>query len=194
MKLIKLSIAVVTFIAILFNAEFASSQNFASVSGIKSINLVGVDGKAGKISLSKPVVLIFLSPECPLCKNYLPGLVKLQNSNKQITFYGIVPGNSYSLKEIKALKADYQINFELLSDRDKKISKYLKATTTPEVFLINKTGAITYKGMIDNWPTSLGKTRLVVTQKYLEDAISDLLKGKISYKETTPIGCLINDI
>ena len=120
MKLIKLSIAVVTFIAILFNAEFASSQSFASVSGIKSINLVGVDGKAGKISLSKPVVLIFLSPECPLCKNYLPGLVKLQNSNKQITFYGIVPGNSYSLKEIKALKADYQINFELLSDRDKK--------------------------------------------------------------------------
>lgn len=161
---------------------------------MNSIKLTDLSGKQSRINLSKALAFVFLSPECPLCKNYLPGLVKLKNSNKDINFYGIIPGTSYSLKEINELKNEYGINFDLLTDKDKQLSKYLGATTTPEVFLINKMGAVTYSGLIDNWSSSLGQKRLVITEKYLEQAIKDLLDGKQTFKKTIPVGCLINDI
>ena len=178
----------------IFPVLIKAQEKIVSPAKINSIKLIDLAGKESRINLSKAVVLVFLSPECPLCKNYLPGLIKLQNANKSINFYGIIPGVSYSLKEINELKNEYGINFSLLTDRDKQLSKYLGATTTPEVFLINKMGAITYSGLIDNWATSLGQKRLVITEKYLEQAIKDQLNGKQIFKKTIPVGCLINDI
>ncbi|MGQ7857545.1 redoxin domain-containing protein [Pedobacter sp. WC2501] len=171
-----------------------AQENLVSAKKLKTIKLINLNGRESCINLGKTVVIVFLSPECPLCKNYLPGLVKLQNSNKSINFYGVIPGTSYSLKEINKLKNEYGINFDLLTDRDKRLSKYFGATTTPEVFLINKMGAITYSGLIDNWSSSLGQKRLVITEKYLEEAIKDLSNGKQIFKKTIPVGCLINDI
>jgi len=171
-----------------------AQENLVSATKIKTIKLINLSGKESRINLDKPIVIVFLSPECPLCKNYLPGLVKLQNANKQLSFYGIIPGTSYSLKDINELKNEYGINFDLLTDRNKQLSKYLGATTTPEVFLINKMGAVTYSGLIDNWASSLGQKRVVITEKYLEQAIKDQLDGKQTFKKTIPVGCLINDI
>jgi len=178
----------------IFPVVIKAQEKMISPAKINSIKLIDLGGKESRINLSKAVVFVFLSPECPLCKNYLPGLVKLHNANKSINFYGIIPGTSYSLKEINELKNEYGINFDLLTDREKRLSKYLGATTTPEVFLINKMGAITYSGLIDNWATSLGQKRLVITEKYLEQAIKDQLNGKQTFKKTIPVGCLINDI
>jgi peroxiredoxin len=178
----------------IFPVVIKAQEKMISPAKINSIKLIDLAGKESRINLSKAVVFVFLSPECPLCKNYLPGLVKLHNANKSINFYGIIPGTSYSLKEINELKNEYGINFDLLTDREKRLSKYLGATTTPEVFLINKMGTITYSGLIDNWATSLGQKRLVITEKYLEQAIKDQLNGKQTFKKTIPVGCLINDI
>jgi thiol-disulfide isomerase/thioredoxin len=195
MKLFNFFFRLIFLLSIAILPFFTKAQeNLISTAKINTIKLIGLSGKESRINLNKTTVIVFLSPECPLCKNYLPGLVNLQNSNKQINFYGVIPGSSYSLKEINELKNEYRINFDLLTDRDKRLSKYLGATTTPEVFLINKMGAITYSGLIDNWSSSLGQKRLVITEKYLEQAIKDLLNGKQTFKKTIPIGCLINDI
>ncbi|MBE5319204.1 redoxin domain-containing protein [Pedobacter sp. MR2016-19] len=182
------------FIVALAPLWIRAQENLVSAKKLKTIKLINLNGRESGINLDKSVVIVFLSPECPLCKNYLPGLVNLRNSNKSINFYGVISGTSYSLKEINKLKNEYGINFDLLIDRDKGLSKYLGATTTPEVFLINKMGAITYSGLIDNWSSSLGQKRLVITEKYLEEAIKDLSNGKQIFKKTIPVGCLINDI
>lgn len=179
---------------VIFPVCIKAQENLISPAKINAIKLINLTGKESRINLYRTTVIVFLSPECPLCKNYLPGLVKLQNANKSINFYGVIPGNSYSIKEINELKNEYGINFDLLTDKDKRLSKYLGATTTPEVFLINKMGAITYSGLIDNWSSSLGQKRLVITEKYLEQAIKDLSNGKQTFKKTIPVGCLINDI
>jgi len=171
-----------------------AQENLVSAKKFKTIRLTNLSGKESHINLDRAVVIVFLSPECPLCKNYLPGLVKLQNANKELNFYGIIPGTSYSLKDINELKKEFGINFDLLTDPSKQLSKYLGATTTPEVFLINEMGAVTYSGLIDNWASSLGQKRLVITEKYLEQAIKEQLNGKQTSKKTIPVGCLINDI
>ncbi|CAH0242850.1 hypothetical protein SRABI27_02765 [Pedobacter sp. Bi27] len=195
MKLANVIIRLSFLLAIVIFPVFIKAQeNLVSPAKINAIKLINLTGKESRINLNKTTIIVFLSPECPLCKNYLPGLVKLQNANKSINFCGVIPGTSYSIKEINELKNEYGINFDLLTDKDKRLSKYLGATTTPEVFLISKMGAIVYSGLIDNWSSSLGQKRLVITEKYLEQAIKDLLNGKQTFKKTIPVGCLINDI
>ena len=194
-KIVKPLLLLSLFLTSLFTGSAIKAQGHAlSVPKLTSIKLVNTSGKSQQINLNNAIIIVFLSPECPLCKNYLPGLVNLQKANKNISFYGVVPGKSYSLKEIGQLAEEYKINFPLLNDRDKILSKFLKATTTPQVFLVNKLGGITYSGLIDNWAVSLGQQRVVVTEKYLEQAIKDLVNNKNTFKETQPVGCLINDI
>ncbi|QPH41154.1 redoxin domain-containing protein [Pedobacter endophyticus] len=195
MRLISFFLSLSLFSVIFLHPKNTEAQeHIVSAKELEAIKLINLQGKQLSLTLKGAIVVVFLSPECPLCKNYLPTLKKLQGANPQVAFYGIFPGKSYSLKEINDLRNEYNINFALLKDSDKKLSAHLSATTTPEVVVINKLGAITYRGLIDNWASSLGKKRLVITERYLEDALADLLNGKQTFKETSPIGCLINDI
>ncbi|WP_449436222.1 hypothetical protein [Pedobacter steynii] len=91
MKLFIVRLSFLLSIAI-FPVFIKAQEKMISPAKIKSVKLIDLNGKAGQINLSTPVIFVFLSPECPLCKNYLPGLVKLQNANKGISFYGIIPG------------------------------------------------------------------------------------------------------
>ncbi|MCK7560147.1 hypothetical protein MKQ70_36605 [Chitinophaga sedimenti] len=72
--------------------------------------------------------------------------------------------------------------------------RQLKATTTPEVVLLDKHGNIYYRGLIDNWVSALGKKRARATELYFSDALSGLVAGSlIKPTFTAPIGCLINE-
>jgi thiol-disulfide isomerase/thioredoxin len=140
-------------------------------------------------------VLVMLSPECPLSKNYIPVLNKLNAEFKDFRFYGIFPGASYKLAELLQFKKDFNVQFELLVDKQKLLTNILKASTTPECIVLNKNGIVLYRGLIDNWPVSLGTQRKVITEKYLANALYDFNHNQIiSPKSTKPIGCLINDL
>ncbi|WP_423148567.1 redoxin domain-containing protein [Rubrolithibacter danxiaensis] len=165
-----------------------------SVKKISSVTLLTLSGKQKKLVTDKPTVFVFLSTDCPLCKNYARVLNTLKSDFPEIRFYGIFPGKT-SLEAIKTYQKDYNAGFELLSDPSKKLTSYLHATTTPQAILINTAGNLLYTGLIDNWAFSLGKQRQVVTEHYLKTAIKQFLnKEPIETKSTKPIGCLINDI
>jgi len=151
--------------------------------------------KANKSEAQKLMLFIFLSPECPLCKNYSNSLSNLYNKfSKQVNFYGIVPGKAYSADEIKKFKQDYNIPFELLVDHDEKLTKYLQAVVTPQVILLNNNFELLYKGAIDNWLQALGKQRVKATEFFLQDALQQSLSNeKILIKRTKAVGCRIND-
>jgi thiol-disulfide isomerase/thioredoxin len=162
---------------------------------IQAIKLRTTGNEQFTIPLNKPAVLVFLAPDCPLSKNYAPVLNSLAKEHPGVNFYGIFPGKSYSVKEISDYGKDYVIRFPLLSDPLKQLSAYTKAKVTPEVILVNQKGIILYRGLIDNWAVSLGKKRQVVTDHYLDDAISLYETGKqIIVTHTDPVGCLIKDI
>jgi thiol-disulfide isomerase/thioredoxin len=139
---------------------------------------------------------VFLSPDCPLCKNYAALINRLKQSYRtDVTFYLIVPGSSYSMGEIKNFSKDYLKHAVLYKDARLRLTQYLRATTTPEVLLLeNKTGDAVYKGALDDWAVSLGRQRTKATENYLVDAIEKYLHNEpvtVAYKE--PVGCLIND-
>src|SRR5215472_11831997 len=73
-------------------------------------------------------VVIFLSPECPLCQNYSLPLNELQKKYAgKVEFSGVVPGKAYSAADVKAFILKYHIGFPIIIDSSKTLSSSLKA-------------------------------------------------------------------
>jgi len=142
---------------------------------------------------AKPVVYIFLSPECPLCQNYAPIVQALADKYKGIQFFGVVSGSTFTKEAVAAYARDYKIKFPLLKDTDKKIAHELKATVTPEALLIGKKGKEYYRGLIDDWVTGLGTKRFKANSNFLDQAIINLITGSEEVYSTKPIGCFISN-
>ena len=140
-------------------------------------------------------VFIFLGHECPICQKYGH---KLRNFHEQfgkqnIDLIGVVPLRDVGLLTISEYAKLYNFNFPILSDQKRVLTELFDATVTPEIVVVDSTGDLIYRGMIDNWFYALGKYRKVTTAYYLEDAIAAYLKGEeIKVRQTDPIGCFIN--
>jgi len=161
---------------------------------LSSVRLTDHQGHSTHLNPSKLNVFILLSPECPLSRNYITVVNKLVKQS-QVAFYGIVPGAAYSTAELSKFIKDYSPIFPVLIDSSKKLTKGLNGSITPECILIDQQGQVLYSGLIDNWAYSLGKQRKVVTERYLEDALSRARSGQmIQVSRTKPVGCLINDL
>lgn len=171
-----------------FNAGFISKIELQNVTTGKTFFLT-------EKSTKSLILFVFLSPECPLCKNYSN---KLNDLNKQyenqVMMYGIIPGKAYSTAAVKEFIQQYNIQFPLLIDHDKKLTAYLHASVTPQAILLNNENNLIYKGAIDNWAVSLGKQKLQTTEFFLRDALQQSISNKtVLIKRTKAVGCIIND-
>lgn len=182
--------------ALLMTAGSLSAQmvSKAAISSVILIDSTGTRQKANFFTENKPVAIIFLSPECPLCRNYTATLNKLNGKyGDRVLFAGIVPGSSYSAEDVNTFRKDFAVGFPVYIDPGKKLAEELQATITPEVFLLAPDGPLLYSGKIDNWAVKLGQTRQVITERYLEDAIGNYLSGMpVVVKRTRAVGCMIN--
>lgn len=153
----------------------------------------------GKMEVIDPAhspltVIYFLSPECPLCVNYSGVMQELHAkfSTDSVRFCGVFSSEWYSAEEVEAYRSKYDLGFEFFFEAKNQLSSELKATVTPEVFVLNRSGNVIYKGKIDNWVNQLGKKKLEVSEHYLENALIAWRDGNtIDPQETEAIGCLI---
>lgn len=145
----------------------------------------------------KPVAIFFLAPECPLSQNYTLNINRLyeEYSKKGFYFLCVVPGTHDSRMDLVSFRHKYQLRPELLIDEEYELTHQLRASVTPEVVLMDAAGEVVYQGAIDNWAYDLTKTRQVVTEHYLKDALEALQKGHpVMEPRTKPIGCFITMI
>ncbi|TAH20557.1 MAG: hypothetical protein EAZ08_05680 [Cytophagales bacterium] len=144
---------------------------------------------------SSAIVLIFLDTECPMCQKYVLKINQIDSICKanQIPFYGVFTAKNVRKSDINAFKTKYKLRLKSLIDKKLVLVKALKASTTPEVFLLDRVGEkVLYRGLIDDWFYMLGRHRKEATVHFLLDAMDAYLKNKpINTKKTTPIGCLI---
>lgn len=174
------------------------SPAFFNSDSIAAVSLSAGEKKKGRINLhsKRLCCFVFLSPECPLSKNYGPLMVSLQSKyGLDVGFFMVVPGRSFRQQEITAFARDYLRSHTIWNDRNKQLTAYLKATVTPEVVLLEgATGKLLYRGAPDNWAFSLGKQRPAATEHYLQNAIDQYLGGlAVIIPFTRPVGCFIND-
>ncbi len=166
---------------------------------IEEVSLLNLDGKPYVIQSAKHekgFVVLFISPECPLCQSYSLTIRNLASTYQKVgfKFYAIVPGKTYSKKEILAFKHKYQLtDLDFYTDPNFDLAKFVQASITPEVAVFTKNGLKVYQGRIDNWAFELSKKRKVITAFDLADVLEKLyLNQMVKPYKTRAIGCYIN--
>lgn len=173
---------------------FFSCTKSKNIFSIELRTIGGASFAFTDINKNKATVLLFISPDCPLSQKYTLPIRELKNKYKKdnVLFLGIVPGIHHADSSIKKFASEYHLEIPLLLDETYDLTHNLQATITPEVFVIDINGKTFYSGCIDNWFVELGKKREVVTEKYLDKALSAIVNNhEVSPKRTKAIGCFI---
>jgi thioredoxin-related protein len=143
---------------------------------------------------TKAIVYFFMVPDCPFAQFYTMSVnqVYSQYYNKEVQFYGIVPGNLYSLKEINEFKTNYNFLPEILIDKTYSLAKKYNVKVVPQVVVTDVKGNVLYTGKIDDQAILAGQKKYQPTQFYLLDALKNISLGKpVKVKRTNAVGCYI---
>jgi len=194
----------------LFIATLLTALMFLSAKGdepykigdfVNDFKLKNVDGNFISLSGNKNVkgyILVFSCNTCPVVKQYESRIIALNEmySSKGYPMIAInpndperSPGDSFDEMIIRAKDKDYK--FPYVFDSTQEVAKAFGATNTPQVYIVNNENGkfkLMYKGAIDNNQRS----ESAVSEKYVEAAMSSLLKGEeVKVPLTKAVGCTI---
>jgi glutathione peroxidase-family protein len=168
---------------------------------VADFKLRNVDGK--EVSLAnyanaKGLIVVFTCNTCPYAKLYEDRIIALnkQFAPKGYPVVAINPndpsqqaGDSYQEMQKRAQEKSY--GFPYLQDNTGAVAKAFGATRTPHIYILNKEAKgfkVEYVGAIDN----NHKDATAADQKYVEEAIGQLMSGKKPKTTSTKaIGCTI---
>lgn len=139
-------------------------------------------------------VVVFVAPDCPLSQSHTLTLNQLAARFRadSVEFYGVVAGEWYTNEEIAEFASTYAVDFPVLVDPQYRVTDFFEARVTPEVFLIDSTGATRYAGAIDDWVGTLAQHRPITTAHYLEDALTQIVNGDdVAVGSVPALGCFI---
>jgi peroxiredoxin len=144
----------------------------------------------------KAIVVVFLSAECPLARQYGPklGEMAVRYADKQAQFVAIDSNQQDSLSEIEHFQRVHKIGFPILRDPGSRIADELGACRTPEVFLLDAARVVRYWGRIDD-QFGIGYARKKPVNRYLQDALDAVLEGRnVQTASVDSVGCRIGRV
>jgi len=151
---------------------------------------------AGLAWAAGPVkVQFFISSDCPISNSYAPEIQRLcgEYRGKGVSCSLVYEDVGLDAASLQKHLAEYgYAAIPAVIDKTGKLATRARATVTPEAVVIDRTGAIRYRGRIDNFYAALGKPRQQVTVHDLRDALNAVLAGKpVPNPETKALGCYI---
>lgn len=161
--------------------------------------LTDADGKVTEVAAQTKkqlTVVCFLGIECPLARQYGPRLNKLATefAAQNVRFVGVNSNSQDSQKEVAAFTKEFGISFPILKDPANTVADQFGARHMVEVFVLDQTLAIRYRGRVDDQFLP-GVTRTQPTRQDLRIALEELLAGKsVSVAATETTGCAIGRI
>lgn len=149
-----------------------------------------------QVSSGKVVVLIFVRRDCPISNRYAPTIERLSLERpNDVQFYLVFPDQSDSADEIREYLHEFRYSVPAVRDPSHVLVRLAHAQFTPEAAVVNRTGALIYRGRIDDWYVSFGHARREPTTRELGDAISAALAGRRPSRESVSgVGCYISDL
>jgi hypothetical protein len=137
-------------------------------------------------------VFVFLATDCPLSQRYTKTLSDLRGEfhDDAIEFRAVFAGAAKPA--VDEFVRAYGVTLPVVLDDDYRLADYFGAAKTPEVFVVDAEGRTVYKGAIDNWSPELGTYRTVITERYLRDALTNVIQHReVRVKQTEAVGCFI---
>jgi len=140
-------------------------------------------------------VLIFTATDCPVSNGYAPEIQRVCAAYASRGVGCLLVYEDPGLRAAAARDhlAEYRYGpMAAAIDADGSLAARVGATVTPEVAVVDRAGAVRYRGRIDNKYLAIGRARRNVTAHDLVDALDAVLAGKaIAVKDTEAVGCTI---
>lgn len=135
----------------------------------------------------RAVAVVTMSNSCPYVRLYVDRLKQIQADFQEqgLTLIGINANDEQqspddSFEKMKIFLSEHRLNFPYLRDVTQEVAQGFAAKWTPEVFLIDRSGLIRYRGAIDNNPQDASS----VNTHYLRQAITQLLSGAAVFPDS----------
>ena len=162
-----------------------------------SLQIHGIDG--GVLRPLEPAgvanVLFFVATDCPISNSYAPEIQRICGAYAS---KGIGCALIYEEARLTADDARKHLDehryhrMPAAIDRDGALAARVRASVTPEAVVVDRHGAIRYRGRIDNFYAALGRPRQVVTAHDLQDALNAVVDGRpVATSKTEAVGCYI---
>jgi len=130
------------------------------------------------------VVVLFISTICPY-SNYYNDLMRdmsVDFEKKGVAFVGINSGTLETAAEVRTHAHEHGHNFDIIKDPESRVAGLFDARRTPEVFVLDASGTLRYRGRIAS----------KLASPDLKSALDALLGGRpIHPAETKAFGCAI---
>jgi len=137
-------------------------------------------------------VLVFYWQDCPVCNGYAPELNRIAASQTNFAFYIVQVDRELTQAAAREHARKFGLHSPVLLDPEHKLVKYARATVTPQVVVIGKSGQVLYRGRIDDGYAAFGRKRATTSKQDLIEVLNALTNGKpVQETETKAIGCLI---
>jgi thiol-disulfide isomerase/thioredoxin len=162
-----------------------------------ALRLTGLDGRphdplaeAG----GRPVALVFIAHDCPVCNSYAPEFGRISTDYGRKVFFGLVYSEpSLSAADAKRHAQTYGLSgAHLFLDPSGRGATACGAGITPEAAIFDANGRRTYLGRIDDLYYDFGKQRAKATRHDFRDALDATLAHRLSKPASgPPFGCVI---
>ncbi len=143
---------------------------------------------------TRAVVLVFISPDCPVSNYYQPTLRRLVDQYRKagVAWYFVHPLPQVTAEQARRHAWDYAIPVPVVLDPQQVLTGACGAKKMPQAAVIDRRGAIAYLGRIDDTFVGFGKRRAQPTEHNLRDALTAVLAGEdVALPRTDSVGCLI---
>ncbi len=151
------------------------------------------DTDDGTRALETPAVVVFTCNHCPYALAWHDRLMDVARDYEDVRFYAINPNDAerYPRDSFEAMKervrGDGGWTMPYLRDESQEVAHAYGARTTPDVFLVDSSGTLRYRGAPD---ADHGDPSLAAS--WLREALDAVLAGdEPARPETEPVGCSV---
>jgi peroxiredoxin len=175
------------------HAALAPDTNAGAIGAtIEDFKLPDASGKEHSLAHLKGkngTILIFVSVQCPISNAYNARMAKLAKdyAARGINVVGINSNVAETPDAIKRHAEENGLAFTILKDKGNVIADRLGAGVTPEVYFLDASNKLVYRGRIDN-----SRDGSSITSNDLNDAVEAVLAGRqVAKPEARAFGCSI---
>jgi thiol-disulfide isomerase/thioredoxin len=138
----------------------------------------------------RALALVFFAPECPVCEHAVPELNALHDAFAGEALALVVVFPELQPAEVVRLAADRELRPPVLADPEGAIARLFGARRTPEAVVVAPTGAVVYRGRIDDRFAELGWRRPAAVRRELNEVLEVLAAGQEpTFRDVPGAGC-----